>query len=65
MADIIKTDETLDFEFAFVDGDTRLTKIKNPTNIFWQDIIQSTTLLNDHCVVLSTFCKENRLNLLK
>ena len=39
MADIITSNQTLDMEFAFVDGDTRITKIKNPkADITAQDI---------------------------
>ena len=39
MADVISSSTTLDIELAFVDGDTRLTKIKNPkANVTEQDI---------------------------
>lgn len=65
MADIIKTDETLDFEFAFVDGDTRLTKIKNPKdNITAQEIQELNTFMRANNAVIgdrynSTFAQIN------
>lgn len=65
MADIISTNETLDIEFAFVDGDTRLNKFKNPkSDITAQEIQDLNTFLRANNAVIgdrynSTFAQIN------
>ena len=41
MPDTVTSNTTLDMEFAFVDGDTRLAKIKNPKNDITEQDIQN------------------------
>lgn len=41
MPDTISSNETIQFEYAFVDGDTRISNVKNPKeNISAADIIE-------------------------
>lgn len=65
MADIIKTEQTLQIEYAFVDGDTRLNNIKNPkSDITAQEIEELNTFLRANNAIIgdrysSTFAQIN------
>lgn len=65
MADIITTSQTLQIEYAFVDGDTRQNNIKNPkANITAEEIENLNTFLRANNAIIgdryqSTFAQIN------
>lgn len=65
MPDVISTSQTLDIEYGFVDGDTRVSKIKNPkANITQQEIEELDTWLRANSAIVgdrygSTFARIN------
>lgn len=65
MPDIIKTEQTLQIEYAFVDGDTRLNNIKNPkSEITPQEIENLNTMIRANNLIVgdryqSTFAQIN------
>lgn len=65
MPDIITNAQTLQLEYAFVDGDTRINNIKNPKeNITEQDITELNTFLRANNALVgdrynSTFAQIN------
>lgn len=53
MADIITTNSTVQMEYAFVDGDTRIQSIKNPKdNITASDIENLNTLIRANNLIV-------------
>lgn len=65
MADVITTNQTLQLEYAFVDGDTRINNIKNPKdNISASDIESLNTFIRANNAIVgdryqSTFAQIN------
>lgn len=65
MPDVTSTTETLDIEYGFVDGDTRINKIKNPkANITQAEIEDLNTFLRANNAIIgdrygSTFARIN------
>lgn len=65
MADTVTANTTLDMEFAFVDGDTRLAKVKNPkADITAQDISNLNQMIRANNLIIgdryqSTFAQIN------
>lgn len=65
MADIITENQTLQIEYAFVDGDTRLNNIKNPKqNITAEEIANLNTMIRAGNLIVgdryqSTFAQIN------